>query len=57
MIQKEALRRGVSFAPHVFISDFERSWINATRKTVNYSLFLILLQSNTFVSVLKIFSY
>lgn len=34
VIQHEAQRRGVSFAPHTFISDFERAWINAVRKTV-----------------------
>jgi hypothetical protein len=37
-IQEEAGRRGVSFAPHTFISDFERPWINAVRKTVSSNI-------------------
>lgn len=49
VIREEAHNRGISFAPHTIISDYERSWINAVNKKVNaypliflklYSLFL-----------------
>lgn len=33
VICEEARRRGVSFAPHTFISDYERAWMNAVKKS------------------------
>ncbi|CAF1035916.1 unnamed protein product [Rotaria magnacalcarata] len=32
VIRTEAQHRGVSFAPHVFISDYEQAWMNAVKR-------------------------
>ncbi|CAF1690060.1 unnamed protein product, partial [Adineta ricciae] len=39
VINTEARNRGVSFAPHTFISDYERAWMNAVnQKLITTSL-------------------
>ncbi|CAF1649795.1 unnamed protein product [Adineta ricciae] len=41
VINTEARNRGVSFAPHTFISDYERAWMNAVNQKV-MTIFLTL---------------